>query len=279
MSIRLTEKCLLLPGKDKEKQGAPRKIEVNTRLQLFLHWMKYYLPEKFLACQFHCSQSCIEHNLFSTLNEFIHEFQSTENPEVHFPNRKSRDNESVIIFGLDGIPMRISVLLDGSEQQIQVPSNGGKQLEQAYFSGKSQLHTRNFQLTASPRNGIIYHVSKGQPGAKNDINNYSKVENQIHRNLDQEEIICADNIYGFIENKYNHRIIVPFGREESKGNSFKIEYSNYVARFRTMIENVFAHLKKMENMLWCLQTFISNSRFSMVGWIHFDKYEVKKTRN
>jgi hypothetical protein len=96
----------------------------------------------------------------------------------------------------------------------------------------------------APWDGMIYMVSKGQPGSKNDINNYNKETNQVHKYLEPDEGICADNIYKFIKNKYHHETLVPYGHEECKEDQFKSIYSNYIAIFRTMVENVFAHMKK-----------------------------------
>jgi hypothetical protein len=125
MTDRILSRCIDSSTKTKEKLGAPRIFSPLVQLQLFFHWMKYYLPENYLASQLQCSQSTIDTYLNSTQLEFVAEFQGIENPEIKFPHRKIRDQKSIIITLPDGRKFRISALVDGSEQQIQIPSTGG----------------------------------------------------------------------------------------------------------------------------------------------------------
>ena len=60
MQERLNTKCTEHHGKDKEKEGAPRKFNPEMHLQLWLHWMKYYPSEKYFACQLDCVQNTVQ---------------------------------------------------------------------------------------------------------------------------------------------------------------------------------------------------------------------------
>jgi hypothetical protein len=126
MTKRLLARCIKFSAKSKEKAGAPRIFSPQMQLQVYFHWMKFYLPEVYLAAQIQCAQSTIHTYLDSTLLEFLAEFQEIENPEVNFPHRKIRDQKSIVIVLPDGTKFRISVLVDGSEQQVEIPSTGGK---------------------------------------------------------------------------------------------------------------------------------------------------------
>jgi hypothetical protein len=122
----LAKHHLDIQWKTKETSGAPRFFTPEDQLRLLFHWFKYYLSEEYLAVQLGCHQSTIHDYLVATLMIFVDTFQNGEYPSVVIPNRKLRDQESIVIRLSNGSLLRIAVVVDGSEQQIWIPSTGGE---------------------------------------------------------------------------------------------------------------------------------------------------------
>ena len=49
IGFSLIQRSLNHGEKEKEKTGAPRIHSLEDQLKLFLHWLRYYLPEEYLS--------------------------------------------------------------------------------------------------------------------------------------------------------------------------------------------------------------------------------------
>src|SRR5688572_4641631 len=108
-------------------------------------------------------------------------------------------------------------------------------------------------LACSPT-GVIYFLSMSYPGANNDTQIYklpgSKfccvgkcLENQVHQYLDIDEAIGADAGYKGLQ--HSHVAVLPFSdiKVSDPECARKHAFNNEFARYRTVVENVFSHVK------------------------------------
>lgn len=234
---------LNLLGKLKDQQGAPRKFNNEQALGLWLHWMKHYDSEDLLAVRWETDSGTISLYLRAVLYAFLQVFDSpNDNAIITVPDRKTRDANSVPLTLPDGSTIKISEVVDGSEQDFESPGN--KFEEQSTYSGKAHAHTRNIQISCSPKQGFIYTCSKSERGAKNDINNYSKPTNRLHEHLDKDEGIAGDQIYAFINSTYGCLVVTPIPDLETARDSAKKKYNQDFKAIRIIIENIFCQIKK-----------------------------------
>lgn len=156
-------------------------------------------------------------------------------PKLSFLSSHERKGKGVFFRG-----RWLTVIGDGSEQQIITFTE--KNLEQVTYSGKKRKHTLTLLLFCAPT-GHIYYLSKSYPGSLNDLNLYHLPENQIHKNLEPWEAIGLDG--GFKGVDRHHLTILPI-EEHGKGelDEDEKEFNNEFSGYRTVVENVFAHIKQ-----------------------------------
>jgi hypothetical protein len=263
---QMNQKSLTAAANEKLQSGAPRSLKTaEDIMKLFFHWLRHYPTEELLAVQLECSPSTVEKYLNFAKEIFLYEYEHN-NPVIFLPGRRDRDRKSIIVTLPNGRMTRLSVLIDGTYAAILQPIKGiqaqpviiintkgtTKASNQAYFSGKAHIYSCLFQLCCAPTDGSIYTLSFPERGGFNDTMNYDKEDNQIHRKLDHDEGIGADAIYSYISNEYKHNTITTHGRLGAKGDRVKTLWNNYFAQYRTMVENVFAHMKQWKI---CAQIF------------------------
>jgi len=233
----LESTVLSSPNKEKTGPGTKRKLSSYDQLLLLLLFLRQYPIESLLAFIFDISQSSVSFYINHSL-DILHSHMSKK---IIWPSYESRNEKAVCLSGA-----KVTIIIDGSEQQICTFSN--KQLEQFFYSAKKSKHTLTVLLACSPT-GIIYFLSKSYPGSRSDLTLYNLHENSLHLKMEESEYICGDP--GFIGLQKIHPLIVPFERSVINDPSISPElkdsrakFSNHVSRYRTVVENVFAHIKK-----------------------------------
>lgn len=219
-------------------------------MTLVLIFLRQYPTEFFLASIFDVSQSTVSR----VLSEGLTILATIMDKHLTWPSFSSRLTDAVTIRG-----ECITIVLDGVEQSIFAPVL--KILDQIFFSGKKHRHTITKLFGVSP-SGRVIHIGPSLPGSSSDLQQYYNENNMVHQKLQKNEAICADA--GFIGLQEHHKLVAPFEGSTIESTfksalnpistNFSIEFpsatqaelkkfNKEVAKHRTVVENVFSHIK------------------------------------
>lgn len=206
-------------------------MDTQSQLALTLVWMRQYCIEAMLGWIFGVSESTVYKYNRVTLSILF----SRLKPTVSLLSSEERLKNGVSLRGA-----QITVIGDGSEQQIITFTQ--KQLEQVTYSAKKGRHTFTKLLYCSPT-GIPYFISHSYPGSMNDLNLCHLPENEIFSKLESWEYVGFDG--GFKGTDKLHKVVLPI-EENGKGplDSNETKFNNEFCAIRTVVENVFAHIKQ-----------------------------------
>jgi hypothetical protein len=110
-----------------------------------------------------------------------------------FPSGEFRVGHSTRLRGV-----LVTLVVDETEQQVLLSKD--KLNEMATCSGKKNKHTFSVTIAASP-DGHLCFISRNYVGSKT---NYQIPENQIHRNIEENEWIILDKGYRETSSQFNN---------------------------------------------------------------------------
>lgn len=202
----------------------------RSMLWLFLARLRQNLSFRILAWLFSCAASTVMRVFDSVMEAII----VIAKHRVRIPDYKTRYKNGKKIY-----EDYLTVVIDGSEQQVTI--SPFCDVERGTFSGKKNKHTFTILFAVAPT-GKIYFVSSSYPGAKHDFNIVSLPENAFWTNLESFEAIGADKGYIGLDTLTKNPIILPVTGDDLTGK--EEEFNNEFASIRTVVENVFAHIKQ-----------------------------------
>lgn len=213
-------------------KGRARVLDTWCQLKLFLFHLRHYCKEKVLSWIFGVHQSTVNRYLNTTRRIIFRCLQG----RIAVPKRPERNPNSVRFNTTDHGEIIIALVVDNSEQEIY--KSGSKVVEQLFYSGKKSYHSVSVLLGCSP-NGCIYFLSASYPGSRNDQSIASMTENEKYFVwLEGDEWVSSDS--GFALRLMNHYK----GYQKSTKCSRQIDENNKFAAVRTVVENVFAQIKR-----------------------------------
>jgi hypothetical protein len=217
------------------------KLDARSMLWIFLVRLRQSWSLRIVAWLFSCSAATI----LRVFDDVMAAILKLAEQRIQIPSLQERLTNGVTFY--DDI---VTVIIDGSEQQVSVSLF--REIERGTFSGKKAKHTFTILLAVAP-NGKIYYLSPSQPGAKHDFAVISLPENFFWRHLEEFEAIGADKGYvGLDKLVAPNPVILPVSKPKTREQE---EFNNEFAAIRTIVENVFAQIKKWK---MCKNTFKIN---------------------
>jgi hypothetical protein len=235
--LRQRLEAVRLGGEGERKEpgaGRPRELTTEDQLLLFFMWLRNYHPEDYLEWLFEIDRSNINRYVTATAEVLFNLLAH----EIKLPERAERDAASVML----NVELRLSVVVDGTPQAREKPGDRGQ--NELYFSGKDRSHCFNVLLACSPT-GVIYWVGPSSPGSTPDLVLAFSVDARtgLWSKMEADEGVGVDK--GFVGlDDIIPTVIIPY--TERNGHILTAdqeEWNNTFAQYRTVVENVFSHLK------------------------------------
>jgi transposase len=152
------------------------------------------------------------------------------------------------------------IMVDVTEINTQRPSKK----QRAYYSGKKKRHTSKIEVQINEK-GRIINVSKSYGGRKHDF-----AIRKSEKPLPRTAIILADSGYQGLQKKNKNAILPHKKKRKTPLTEEEKAHNRELASQRSLIENVFAKLKRFKILSSVYRNFQKklHLRFNVIAGIH-----------
>jgi IS5 family transposase len=156
------------------------------------------------------------------------------------------------------------IMVDVTEINTQRP----KKNQRKYYSGKKKRHTQKTEVQINEKGKIIV-VSKAYEGRKHDF-----AIRKSEKPMPRDAIILADSGYQGLQKKNKNAILPHKRRRKTPLTKEEKAHNKDLASKRSLIENVFAKLKKFKILSSVYRNFKKklHMRFNIISGIHNLKF-------